>query len=510
MNHISNWVAVGVGLWALTVGGTARADDDGVDGQALIQQAIELGGRELPADAVEVEIWMKEPIAAQRVIQLGSQYFVLEESTGKVRPGWSESPGKIEVSSWSSAENLLAQLALPPMPEAPEGVEVRSIFVPQDQGIRVTGDPTGRWLYVLGLKGAVERYDTDTDRVELFADPKVYLADLDEEVSVMGLCFDEQQRMYLVVNTRDEDVDPIMHHVAIYRSAPIEHGGVLGPELTPWVEVSYPWGGHQFNHGVAHIRQGPDGMIYVGSGSRTDADEDFDEPNIADGGEVELTSCIWRIDPASDEPQVEVHAQGLRNAFGFDWDAQGTLWASENGPNKNPPGELNVIEAGKHYGFPYRYSDWEENPYEHVAEPPAGLSFEPPVINRGPAGMGEGSESLATFDAHSSPAGVAYLGEAFGEKWRGALAVARFGNMIPGETVGYDLLLVRPLPAEQAGGPREVQTTVLLEGLARPLGVYAAPTGRLYVLEHSRQAPGRQSWAAAGAAGRLLELRLLD
>ncbi|MEM9418983.1 MAG: PQQ-dependent sugar dehydrogenase [Planctomycetota bacterium] len=491
-------------------GGSAAADEDVLAGESLMAQAIALGGREVAIGEFKVEVWRKGPVAAERIIQLGQQYFVLERGTGEVLPGWSEKPDKIEVSTWSSPEKILSRLALPPMPTAAEGVEVRSVFIPQDHGVRVTGDPTGRWLYVLSLRGMVERYDMQADQAELFADPKVYLSETEGEVSVMGLCFDDQQRMYLVVNVRDEDVDPIMHHVTIYRSIPIEHGGELGPELTPWVEVSYPWGGHQFNHGVAHIRQGSDGMMYVGSGSRTDADEDFDEPNVADGGEVELTSCIWRIDPNSGEPQIEIYAQGLRNAFGFDWDAGGNLWASENGPNKNPPGELNVVEAGKHYGFPYRFSDWEENPYEHVGAPPADLKFEPPVINQGPAGIGEAAESLATFEAHSSPAGVAYLGDAFGEPWRGALAVTRFGNMVPGETVGYDLLLVRPLPVGRAYGPREVQTTVLLERLARPLGVYAAPTGRLYVLEYSRQEPGRRSWAAAGVAGRLLELRLED
>ena len=510
MNNLRQRLFVGVWFWVFAVGVVAWGDDDIQAGHALIQQVIDLGGRELAPQDVEVEIWINEPVVAERIVQLGSQYFVLEEGTGKVRPGWSESPGKIELSNRSSAERLLAQLALPPMPEAPPGVEVRSIFIPQDQGVRVTGDPTGRWLYVLGSRGIVERYDTAAEKAELFVDPKVYLGHVEEEVSVLGMCFDNRQRLYLVVNTRDEAADPVMHYVAIYRSEPIEHGGALGPELKPWLEVSYPWGGHHFNHGVAHLGQGPDGMIYVSSGSRTDADEDFDEPNLADGGEVELTSCLWRIDPASDDPALEVYAQGLRNAFGFDWDAEGNLWATDNGPNKNPPGELNVIQHGKHYGFPYRFSDWEDNPYEHIEAAPAGLEFELPVINRGPAGMAEGSDALATFDAHSSPAGVAYLGDGFGPAWRGALAVARFGNMLPGDTVGYDLLLVRPIPAAGPDARREVQTTVLLKGLARPLGVYAAPTGRLYVLEYSREAPSRRSWVAAGAAGRLLELRLVD
>lgn len=497
---------------AVVFGGAAGwAQDTAADAPPtdLIQQALDLGGKEVALDGVEVAVWKKRPLDAERVVQIGSQFIVLERGTGAVRAGWSETPGKIEVGEWSKPENLLAQLKLPPLPDDPEGFEIASVFIPTQQGVRVTGDPSGRYLYVLGRQGTVDRFDTQAGEASVFLDATRYLGDAAGAVTVQGLCFDDRRRMYLAVNVADESTNPVLNRVTIYRTPPIEHGGA-SPEPEPWLKTSYPWGGHTFNHGVANIAQGPDGMLYVGSGSRTDANEDFDEPNIADGGEVDITACLWRLDPGDDTPEIEIFARGLRNAYGFDWDPDGNLWATENGPNKNPPGELNVVEQGKHYGFPYRFSDWPANPYRHVAEPPSDLEFALPVFNVGPDAGGNPEDPLATFDAHSSPNGLAYLGDAFPASVRGAMAVARFGNQLGTETVGYDLLLVRPIEHAADDGPRQVSATAWITGMARPLDVYAAPTGRLYVLEHSREVPGSRGRAASFAAGRLLEIRPLD
>ncbi len=477
--------------------------------EALLRQALELGGQEVAPEELTVETWVKQPLAAERVVQIGGQFFVMEKETGRVYAGWSEGPGRVEVGGWSTPESLLAQLELPPLPEAPAGFAIRSVMVTREQGVRVAGDPTGRWLYVLGRDGLVERHDTQTGRTEVFADPRVYSVFPDFAVVGQGLTFDDAGRMYLVANSPDTTTALHTHRVVIYRSEPVTHGGAA-PTLLPWLRASYPWGGHQFGHGVGHVAQGPDGLLYVGSGSRTDANEDFPEPHLADGGEVELTACLWRLDPASDTPEIEIVTRGLRNPFGFTWDPQGRMWATDNGPNMDPPGELNVVEFGEHYGFPYRFSDWPENPYEHVPEPPADLSFRLPVLNIGPDAGGSPEQPIATFDAHSSPNGIAYLGDAFPDPVRGALAVVRFGNQIGTSAVGYDLLLVRPGPAPDANGRWRASVHEWVTGLARPLDVYAAPNGRLYILEHARHTKGKRGWAGERAAGRLLELRPAD
>ena len=60
-------------------------------------------------------------------------------------------------------------------------------------------------------------------------------------------------------------------------------------------------------------------------------------------------------------------ATGLRNANGFDWDpATGRLWAGDNGQDglgpDFPPDEINLVEAGRHYGFPFFIGRNRPNP----------------------------------------------------------------------------------------------------------------------------------------------------
>ena len=197
-------------------------------------------------------------------------------------------------------------------------------------------------------------------------------------------------------------------------------------EPKPWFKTEYPYGIDTFNYGVSCIAQGPDGFIYVSSGSRTDHGEKGNDPKRSTAGEVELTSCIWRLDPRSESPKIETFARGLRNAWGFCWDDNGRMFATENGPNAKPPEELNLLERGKHYGFPYRFSDWDHKAYPDQPDAPPGLQIELPVVNDGPdGGVSATQPTLSTFDGHSSPAGIVCLGSQFPVRDRGRSAVGR-------------------------------------------------------------------------------------
>src|SRR5262249_55424131 len=197
-----------------------------------------------------------------------------------------------------------------------------------------------------------------------------------------------------------------------------------------------------FNHGVGHIALGPDGKLYVNSGSRTDGNEPGNDPRYSKEGETPITACLWVLDPKADKPKVEVYARGLRNAYGFCWDDKRRMFATENGPDADAPEELNFIEKGKHYGFPYRYSDWSKKPYKHTPEAPKGLTFADPIANVGPDAGGSAAKPLYTFDAHSSPSGIVFLGKEFPAPYRGAFLVARFGNLLEKPKVGFDVLHV--------------------------------------------------------------------
>jgi peptide-methionine (S)-S-oxide reductase len=90
---------------------------------------------------------------------------------------------------------------------------------------------------------------------------------------------------------------------------------------------------------------GPDGRLYVSIGSSCDVCIEPDERRT--------TIQVFDANGAG-----RPFAMGLRNANGFDWDpATGRMWAGDNGQDglgpDFPPDEINLVEAGRHYGFPF-------------------------------------------------------------------------------------------------------------------------------------------------------------
>src|SRR5262249_57515521 len=102
-------------------------------------------------------------------------------------------------------------------------------------------------------------------------------------------------------------------------------GPTLGPGFAP------PYGGGGFNPAACRIAQGPDGMIYLGSGSRTDHGEAGDDPRISRLGEApdpgvpgvpggaggEFTACILRLDPTRGQQAPEVSPPANPNPSPF-------------------------------------------------------------------------------------------------------------------------------------------------------------------------------------------------
>jgi len=162
--------------------------------------------------------------------------------------------------------------------------------------------------------------------------------------------------------------------------------GTLYRDGTPIV-TGLPYGLHQQDSVVA----GPDGRLYLGSGSTCNACVEEDP----------RSATILSVNP--DGSDLRVVATGLRNPYGLLWH-EGTLYASVNGRDDlgewNPAEMVVEVEEGADYGWPECWPDW---------------------ATKSLAGECEGvTEPVAYLEPHSSADGLAF--------WRGALYVAEWGE----------------------------------------------------------------------------------
>lgn len=418
-----------------------------------------------------------------------------------------EAVAKVRASLARTKENVEAmQAGFLPLPPAPDGFTLEELAQTPEQISRLASDGQPSRAFMLSTSGNVWRVDTATGAVQPVARAGDYLKNTDG-VNCMGLAFDRKKRLYITSNRQDRSEPVIMNRVTIYRTAgPLSGDGALN-QPQPWLEVSYPWGIGPFNHGVGHLALGPDGMLYCGSGSRTDGAETGTDDRLSKSGEHPLTASIWRLDPEKEKPEPEIFARGLRNPYGFVWTPAGEMFATDNGPDADAPEELDVIVQGAHYGFPYQFSDWTRKAYPYSPEIPNGLKITPPLINSGPdGGFAPGGPAMSTFDPHSCPAGFCYLDDTFPESCRGAFLIPRFGNMLakPRDT-GFDAVLARPESAT-APGPRHVGVTTFLKPLGRPVDALVSGPGTVLIAEFSRSASN--SGPGAMLPGRILRLRV--
>ncbi|WP_233998647.1 PQQ-dependent sugar dehydrogenase [Microbulbifer pacificus] len=145
------------------------------------------------------------------------------------------------------------------------------------------------------------------------------------------------------------------------------------------------------NHWTKTIGMGPDGWMYLSSGSTCNVCEEED-PHRA---------TIMRFRP--DGSHFEIFATGLRNSVGFDWSPRdGALYATDNGRdwlgNDFPPCELNRIVRGGFYGWPYANGN-------RVPDPDFGEGKHSEIQRKIAASI----PPVFEFRAHNAPLGMRFL-----------------------------------------------------------------------------------------------------
>src|SRR3989344_5100863 len=107
-------------------------------------------------------------------------------------------------------------------------------------------------------------------------------------------------------------------------------------------------------HDGSRIKFGPDGKLYVTTGEATQADLAADL--LSKNGKILRLNSDGTIPDDNPFPNSPIFSYGHRNPQGIAWSDSGQLWETEHGPSgfDGPGGgdEINLIKAGKNYGWP--------------------------------------------------------------------------------------------------------------------------------------------------------------
>ncbi|MBI2718685.1 MAG: PQQ-dependent sugar dehydrogenase [Rhizobiales bacterium] len=205
-------------------------------------------------------------------------------------------------------------------------------------------------------------------------------------------------------------------------------------------------------HTSRTLRRGPDGYFYLTIGSSCNSC-------------LELNSWRAAMLRFKEGEAPTIFASGLRNTVGFDWQpGTGRLYGVDNGRDNMgddvPDDEVNLIEPGKNYGWPYVHGMGVADP---ILPMPSGLNATLPVHGLG---------------AHVAPLSILFLKEA-----PDTALVTEHGSWNRTVKAGY-----RIVKLTFAGG--KVSEEPFLTGceekgnvICRPVGLLEAPDGSLYVTD---------------------------
>lgn len=330
--------------------------------------------------------------------------------------------------------------------------------------------PEYRQENLSGHLAVPEKKDFEEDLLDLLETPEgftiqIFAADLVNPrmiaVSDEGTVYVTIQKEDKVVSLKDTDGDgqadqvddaitgiDRVHGITLYNgnlyvvndtelySASVDNQGKVGePELLAY---DLPDGGQHPNRTIAFDDEG---ALYLSVGSSCNA---CDETNPEHATVLKFNT---------DNFGRTVFSEGLRNTIGFDWHPEtGELWGMDHGSDWRgddlPPEELNKLEEGNHYGWPFVYGEREIDPF---------IPGEPEEMTPGEFAR-QSTPPALTIQAHSAPIGmVFYTGNHFPEEYHNDAFVAFRGSWNRMPPTGYKISRVR---FNENGEPEEFEDFV--------------------------------------------------
>jgi glucose/arabinose dehydrogenase len=250
--------------------------------------------------------------------------------------------------------------------------------------------------------------------------------------------------------------------------ADIQPGGTFGNLHR--IITDLPDAGQHANRTIA---VGPDEKLYISVGAACNACDESNDENAT------------IMQASLDGRTRKIFASGLRNTIGFAWHpTTGALYGFDHGidwlGDDEQVEELNLIQEGKQYGWPYIYGQGKFNLQD---KPPEGITLaqwrdmsEPPVLG---------------YTAHSAPMQmVFYSGQQFPREYQGDGFVAMRGSWNRRPPSGYEVVRVRFRDAKPSRIEPFLTGFLQKDGqgygfLGRPVGLAVTKDGALLIGDDS-------------------------
>jgi glucose/arabinose dehydrogenase len=220
--------------------------------------------------------------------------------------------------------------------------------------------------------------------------------------------------------------------------------------VKPWIKSGAHFG--------ARIAFDGKGHVFLSTGERFDYRELAQDLKSHNGKIVRLNDdgTVPNDNPFVNTPnaQPEIWSYGHRNAQGLVYDAAtGTLWEHEHGPRGGD--EVNIIQAGKNYGWPM------------VSY---GVNYDGSIVSNEPTKAGV-ENPLKVWTPSIAPCGMTIVTSDKYPGWKGSI----LSGALAGKHISRLSIQNNKVTGEEK----------LLSGIARVRDVKQAPDGYVYVLTES-------------------------